>query len=147
MPGIGGDIVDRLDHLLTMKKIHRRSYSLICIENSLKIFTPKAIIFQFGERRVGDLLIHFQKEVVLGGELSMPKFTFDFDDFRTNVSYVAVTVDVSDLIDTFWLCELISGLFVFSLLGRSFFKIKSKCQIITFGQPFMDWSELHSSLN
>lgn len=87
-----------LDRILNIKRIHPRSYSLLCTLNNVKQHKWKNVLSEYGNRTDQDVVLHLQREFIdtkMLTKKSMPKFTFSFEDERINISYVSVTADVS----------------------------------------------------
>lgn len=96
-PGFKFDVIDGLDRLLNIKMFKPRSYSFICTEHETKHFKRKTIIYEFGTRHIDDFLAYYQSEAIVVDK-SMPKFTFHFQNPVVNISYVALSSDVSKVI-------------------------------------------------
>lgn len=94
VPGFKFDVIEQLDRLLNIKMFKPRSLGLICTKNDKKHLKRKNIIYEYGNRIADDFVAHYQSEVVVAGN-EKSKFSFDFQDSLVNISYVALTVDVS----------------------------------------------------
>lgn len=97
-PGLKFDAYDGFERILGVKMFKPRSYALICTENSVKRLKQRNTIYEFGNRTIGDFLIHAQNEFVSRtGRVLTPQFTFDFNDDQVDINYVALTSDVSTI--------------------------------------------------
>lgn len=90
MPGFKFD-VDELSWLFESNTLKARSFALICTEKAAK-WKQKRIIYEFGTRSTGDVLIHFRNEFVIARISN--RATFRFEDPHMNITYVALVVNV-----------------------------------------------------
>lgn len=112
-PGFRLDDVQGLDRILNIKRIHPRSYSLLCISDDVKQFKRKNVLFEYGHRSNDDVFLHLQREFIeaeKSDKKSIPKFTFAFEDKQISISYVSIMADVSIeqwlAVESDWICEI-----------------------------------------
>lgn len=99
-PGFKYDDVQGLDQILNIKKIHPRSYSLLCTLNNVNQLKWKNVLFEHGQRVENDIILHLQREFIdteLLAKKLVPKFTFSFENEQINISYVSLMADVSTI--------------------------------------------------
>lgn len=95
--GFKFDDVQGLERMLNIKRIHPRSFRLLCTLNNNNVKWKK-VLYEFGSRTGNDVMLHLQREFIDTKDLTSkakPKFTFSFQDERINISYVSITADVS----------------------------------------------------
>lgn len=96
--GFKFDLDNGYDWIFDVKMIKPRSYALICTENTIKRLKQRKTIYEFGHRKTDAFLVHYQNEFVNRSEnVLTPQFTFYFKDEQVDISYVALTSDVSTI--------------------------------------------------
>lgn len=67
---------------------------MICTENKMNRTQQHKRLIEFGERATNDFIVRMQKEKIAANSQNIPKFMFDFDDSKINITYAALTVNV-----------------------------------------------------
>lgn len=87
MPGFKFD-VDELNWLFEPNTLKPRSFAFICNAKTAKTWKRKKLIYEFGSRSNGDILIHFRNELIKPE--SSNRAIFRFEDPQVKITYVAL---------------------------------------------------------